>query len=515
MRSRTQRTPNPKRRLRGKPLEDRRLLAWGPEMVADLNQNGSGVSTLPLVALNDDRIMFIGETENQLWVSDGTPAASHAVAEISTGRWTPFGLNSRVVFAGAYAENHYQLWTTDGVADGTRRLGAFVVNESSGALGVLRNGVVWKDAFYFLGENTLTGEQGLWRTDGTEQGTAWLTEAPTWETGDSAFNGAFLGPIGGRLLYVAADRVVATDGTASGTTDASLTFPRAALWENVVLGDQVLFVDTVSQGSPQQGLWRTDGAPDGATLLMPFADNEFGSLLGLLDNQALFLVASVDDQGRPGKIWLGATDGSVAGTSAVRTLSDESDRNSFWISGDRSINSHGVGFFSSGGALWQTDGTEQGTRQVAPSQLALGNLTGLGVTFPGNLFAVARGALYFGADDGVHGYELWKLAPLPGDTNYDGRVDLTDFGLLKANFGRTGDNLPGELDYDGDVDLDDFGILKANFGVVGHVVLHASDIPSAAEPSPPARIAAHDYALAALGLAYRAVDEGEPREELP
>ncbi len=53
---------------------------------------------------------------------------------------------------------------------------------------------------------------------------------------------------------------------------------------------------------------------------------------------------------------------------------------------------------------------------------------------------------------------------LPGDANQDGRVDLQDFGILKAHFGRAGGRSEGDLSGDGKVDLSDFGILKAGFG---------------------------------------------------
>jgi hypothetical protein len=84
-------------------------------------------------------------------------------------------------------------------------------------------------------------------------------------------------------------------------------------------------------------------------------------------------------------------------------------------------------------------------------------------------------------------------APTPGDANADGRVDLDDFGLLKANFGGTGLAIPGDLNFDGEIDLSDFGLLKANFG---------------REPWPPVQVQAVPEpaawllaALAAAGLA--------------
>lgn len=56
------------------------------------------------------------------------------------------------------------------------------------------------------------------------------------------------------------------------------------------------------------------------------------------------------------------------------------------------------------------------------------------------------------------------LPPLPGDANLDGRVDLSDFGILKQHFGAGTQRSEGDFNGDGQVDLSDFGILKANFG---------------------------------------------------
>jgi len=53
---------------------------------------------------------------------------------------------------------------------------------------------------------------------------------------------------------------------------------------------------------------------------------------------------------------------------------------------------------------------------------------------------------------------------LPGDANGDRHVDLTDFGILKQNFGIGTTLAQGDFSGDGQIDLSDFGILKENFG---------------------------------------------------
>src|SRR5205085_1097629 len=54
---------------------------------------------------------------------------------------------------------------------------------------------------------------------------------------------------------------------------------------------------------------------------------------------------------------------------------------------------------------------------------------------------------------------------LAGDSNVDGKVDLTDFTFLAQNFNKSGGAqwLEGDYNYDGNVDLTDFTFLASNF----------------------------------------------------
>jgi hypothetical protein len=74
----------------------------------------------------------------------------------------------------------------------------------------------------------------------------------------------------------------------------------------------------------------------------------------------------------------------------------------------------------------------------------------------------------------------------PGDANGDFDVNLADFGVLRANFGRSGiiGFSNGDFNGDGTVDLADFGILRANFGNTAN--LAAIDAWRATVPEPAA-----------------------------
>lgn len=52
----------------------------------------------------------------------------------------------------------------------------------------------------------------------------------------------------------------------------------------------------------------------------------------------------------------------------------------------------------------------------------------------------------------------------PADLNNDGKIDIYDYNLLVANFGKTGSNITGDIDHNGRVDIYDYNELVANFG---------------------------------------------------
>jgi uncharacterized membrane protein len=70
--------------------------------------------------------------------------------------------------------------------------------------------------------------------------------------------------------------------------------------------------------------------------------------------------------------------------------------------------------------------------------------------------------------DGDHSIFMAPLTDdaLPGDVNFDDRVDLDDFAILRKGFGKGIYRDQGDTNLDRRVDLTDFGILKANLGNV-------------------------------------------------
>ena len=62
------------------------------------------------------------------------------------------------------------------------------------------------------------------------------------------------------------------------------------------------------------------------------------------------------------------------------------------------------------------------------------------------------------------GHVLQFTVAQPGDVDGDGDVDFSDFLVLSANFGMSGNRADGDLDNDGQVAFSDFLLLSSNFG---------------------------------------------------
>jgi len=127
--------------------------------------------------------------------------------------------------------------------------------------------------------------------------------------------------------------------------------------------------------------------------------------------------------------------------------------------------SGGLFYFSgkhpeTGTEFWQSDGTLSGTsivHDVNPGP-ADSNATVLGDS---------NGVVYFTANDGVHGREVWVVTdetPSGSDLNNDGATDFADFLILSDNFGNNaGSREEGDINGDLVVDFADFLLFSTDF----------------------------------------------------
>ncbi len=201
---------------------------------------------------------------------------------------------------------------------------------------------------------------------------------------------------------------------------------------------------TADDGVHGRELWVTDGTADGTALLkdiQPGSESSSPTELVEFGGQ-LYFVADDGEHGR--ELW--KSDGTAEGTVLVCDI--QPGQGYQYPYGDGPLNSaphqltvvDGVLFFAAqttdnGVELWKSDGTTQGTTLV--KDIATGTYTNSQGTYPSssnpaNLVDV-NGTLFFTADDGQHGEELWK-----SDGTEQGTVLVKDIYTGSSPYYRNG-----------------------------------------------------------------------------
>ena len=200
---------------------------------------------------------------------------------------------------------------------------------------------------------------------------------------------------------------------------------------NLVNVNGVLYF-TANNGTNGVELWRSDPDPAVGAVLVRDINLFFGGTASsnphnLTDvNGTLFFVA---DDGTGPELWRSDT---ALGAARVETV----DRPATWDP-QNLTNVNGLLYFTaddgtSGVELWKSNGTPAGT-QLVRNINATGGTAGPNSSAPANL-ADVNGVLYFTADDGVNGTELWRSDGTDAGTVRLASVNASFAGL--SNFGQ-------------------------------------------------------------------------------
>ncbi len=187
----------------------------GTVLVKDVDPRPGRSSDPELLTVHAGRLFFPAADEEhgrELWSSDGTAAGTALAAEITPG---PDGIfmthlvsaGSHLFFSGGPADETQQgLWVSDGTAAGSRQLSNRPIQVNLRPIAA--PGVLDGQLFF-----ATDGDQVLWHSDGTEEGTAPLLSAKGLEIDEPEAYRAF----DGRLYFTAEDHLYQTDGTEEGT----------------------------------------------------------------------------------------------------------------------------------------------------------------------------------------------------------------------------------------------------------------------------------------------------------
>jgi ELWxxDGT repeat protein len=363
----------------------------------------------------------------ELWRTDGTAERTALVADIRPGLDGALSYNAALVtfrgsvFFGANDGVHgFELWKSDGTEAGTALVKN--VNPSSNTYGGERALAKVGDALLFVASDGIHGFE-LWRTDGTADGTALVKDIHPGPYQSLPGGGAawHFSPVelGGVLYFQALDdthglEVWRSDGTEQGTfllkdIDPSVSLNLLELAE----AGGMLFL-SADDGVHGQELWRSDGTEVGTVLVRdiyagPFS--RYGSYPASFTEFHGELYFQAGDAEHGGELW--RSDGTEAGTILLKDITPGPGSSVYPSYSSRLVEAGGRLFFVAndglhGSELWKTDGTEAGTvlvEDIRPGPASSFANFGFGTE---SRAGSIHGMLLFGADDGTHGQELWR-----------------------------------------------------------------------------------------------------------
>jgi ELWxxDGT repeat protein len=382
----------------------------GTFMVKDILPGPEGSVPHELVHLGilNSTVLFGAGDPSRLYRSDGTLGGTALVDPLGDssglGNLTvvPTGFLAANVFFSAYAELWgRQVWKSDGTALGTVMVKNVYPPVYSNPLALMNVG----GTLFFSAVTSAEGRE-LWKSDGTSAGTVLVKDIRPGSV--SSIPGPFAAA-GDRIYFVADDGVHGrelwtSDGTADGTVlVADLEAPGASPFgpDSITPWNGLVYFAADVPGVGRE-LFRTDGTAGGTVMVKDVNAGPLGSGLGDLTPSGRSLFFRAWDVVNGAELW--KTDGTAEGTVLVKDVNPGS-ADSFPLS---LVDVKGTLFFgaadgASGRELWRSDGREGGTFRVQDIAPGAPGALDADPTSP----TLVNGLLYFSADDGATGQELW------------------------------------------------------------------------------------------------------------
>jgi len=276
---------------------------------------------------------------------------------------------------------------------------------------------------------------------------------------------------------------------------ASLTKEGSSPSELTQVGSTTYFVaSTLAEGSQ---LWKTDGSAAGTVLVKDFSSGYYSySRHGLTNFNGTLFFTSYDDV-NGGELW--KTDGTAAGTVIVKDIvpgSEGSNPEHLTVAGNNLF--FVAGTDATGTELWKTDGTAAGT--VLVKDIATGTDSALFPFGSDSEMVNVGGTLYFAADDGTTGVELWKSNGTSSGTT---RVRDIEIGSDSSNPSFL-TNVNGTLFFGAYDSTNQYALWKSNGTSSGTVVVRSA-LPSSYSIA---------YPTVVGSVLYFVYDDGERGREI-
>jgi ELWxxDGT repeat protein len=349
----------------------------------------------------------------ELWHTDGTPAGTVRLTSAAPGAVATYGniavlgsVGSRGVFQrpGASAP---ELWVTDGTVPGTTLVTELRPPEVGTELPAPQG------AMFFFVEQPRTA--GLWYTDGTAAGTQYVAGVlPLANGGDFVRVGPWT------LFRASANPTARTElWRTDGSRGETRALAPAVGAGSLALMDGRLFFAGLSE-SGGSALWTSDGTPSGTQQVAAIGPDPYRIGLSGFQPWRGALVFTADDGVHGEELW--RSDGTAAGTAMVRDIKPgaaggfEVGRFNDVLAPSFTTIADALLFLADDGEhgieLWRTDGTADGTRRVTDIDPRVPDV----FSHHANLASV-RGRLVFYGFDAAGGFEPWTSDGTPGGTH--------------------------------------------------------------------------------------------------
>ena len=411
---------------------------------------------------NGNPILFSDSTD-YLYTTNGTATSVLTTnATYDTGSYIIY--KNQLYFTGTDVFNDAELWATDGTSGGTRLIKNISVSGSSAP----DDFFVFNNILYFTADDGVNGRR-LWSSDGTAGNATLVSNAVTVDSLDQT---TFF-PNGSNVFFISIDNNNNTGLYKLNTSSVSLVKEFSGGTVNLItaeLANKSFFtidttidstVNMIDTSYSYEQLWVTDGTTNGTQMIHSFASS-YG--YNSIDNNFIqfkdLLYFSYYDPTGSSSLW--TTDGTSANTVLFKSFGIDTSHYDYnynyysliGLSNSVVFNNrlYFIGYTNSAGSeLWSTDGTLANTsilKDIYPgskSSLPLflinagsfindfvkSGLSDFNFQQFENLIVPFKGKLYFSADDGIHGRELWSTDGTAANTNLvkDINTDTTASGL--------------------------------------------------------------------------------------
>ncbi|QHT70895.1 T9SS type A sorting domain-containing protein [Rhodocytophaga rosea] len=310
----------------------------------------------------------------QVWETDGSNAGTTLIKTIDgltnyyyQGQNIITTLNNTIYFF-----IHNQLWKTDGTAAGTLLLKKDLTGNNHDNLTVVNNTLFFRSG------------PSIWKSDGSAAGTVEVKNVGNY--GSAKFTA-----YKNLLYFITPSGLWNSDGTAKGTKIVSDLMGTGTL-RDMILTDSIFYLLT------HRELWKSDGTQAGTVMIKDLNNNDVDNQFnGLTYVNGILYFTYYNWNGVSHALW--RSNGTATGTQRMLTL----DNTLYGVQALTGVNNTLL-FITDDGVqyqLWKSNGTTETTEQVTIPDLSV------------KLFnrAIVNNVIYFSADNGQLGFELWKYNP--------------------------------------------------------------------------------------------------------